>query len=145
MIDFVLGNLIVGRIDSDGGQHQLGPALLDQDAGEVVDMEPLHRDADETLAGIIEPAEGGEPAEIAGGERLEQQPDLAAAALPELRPQRDGLAVGSQLGGPGRGNGGEFEMAAADRLRHAVALDQHPSAGLARARSRPRALSARIA
>src|SRR3954468_11727065 len=40
VIDFVLANLIVGRFDSDGGQHQLGPALLDQDAGEVVDMEP---------------------------------------------------------------------------------------------------------
>ena len=50
VIDLVLADLIVGRFDGDRRQHQLGPALLDQDAGEVVDMEPLHRDADKTFA-----------------------------------------------------------------------------------------------
>src|SRR6478672_7493485 len=59
VIDLSFTNLIVGRFDGDRGQHQLWPALLDEYAREVVDMKPLHRDADKTRSRIIEPAEGG--------------------------------------------------------------------------------------
>jgi len=58
MVDLILAHSIIGRFDSDGGDHQPRPALLDQDARRVVDMKPLHGDHDEALRAVIEPAEG---------------------------------------------------------------------------------------
>jgi hypothetical protein len=55
VVDLVRPGHIVGRFGGDRRQHQLGPALLDQDTGEVIDMEPLHRDAHQARCRIIEP------------------------------------------------------------------------------------------
>src|SRR5271169_5588991 len=89
VVDLILGNRIVGRFDGDGGQHEL---WLDQDTRKVVHMEPLHRDAHETLRRVIEPAEGGvaEPFDrrfpsyfgfrVIGFDRIIDDQDLAATA-----------------------------------------------------------------
>src|SRR5215472_10166722 len=55
VVDFVRAGHIVGRLGGDRRQYQTGPALLDQDAGKVIDMQPLHRDAHQAGCRIIEP------------------------------------------------------------------------------------------
>ena len=59
VVDLIGAEHVIGRLGGDCRQHQLGPALVNQNAGEVIDVKPLHRNAHETVRQIIEAAQGG--------------------------------------------------------------------------------------
>ena len=58
MVNLVLADQVVGGFGGDRRQHQLRPATVGQDPRKIIDMEPLHRDGDKAVGGIIKPAEG---------------------------------------------------------------------------------------
>jgi len=59
VINLALADRIIGGFGAYRWDDQLGPISLNQDAGEVIDVEPLHRDDDQTLCRDVEPAESG--------------------------------------------------------------------------------------
>src|SRR5439155_8751776 len=59
MVYLILAHPVVHRFEGDGGDYQTRPALLDQDTRQVIEMEALHGDRDETLRRVVQPAERG--------------------------------------------------------------------------------------
>jgi len=54
--DFTLPDDVIGRFSGNGRYRQTWPALLDQDAGEVVDVQSLHGCNDQAVLWVIETA-----------------------------------------------------------------------------------------
>ncbi len=101
LVDLILADPIRQGFDGDRGHYQLGPALLDQDAGKIVDVEPLHRDTDQTLGGIIEPAMRGvaEPADRATPSNFR----IGVISLDRIIDDQDPAAAAGQCAADGGG------------------------------------------
>jgi hypothetical protein len=64
--DFALPDDVIGRFRGNGRYRQTWPALLDQDAGEVVDVQSLHGCNDQAVLWVVETAESRVAEPVAG-------------------------------------------------------------------------------